>query len=164
MESTKLKTVLGILRISMGLIFLWAFFDKLLCLNYATTPDKAWLAGGSPTTGFLQFGVHGPFADFFRSLAGSGLVDWLFMLGLLFVGISLTFGIFMKLGSWSGIIMLFLMYLAVGIQPVNNPLIDDHVIYILVIAVLMMSNAGAYLGFGNAWRNSRLVQKFYIFA
>ncbi len=148
MDSNKLRLSLGILRISMGLIFLWAFFDKLLGLGYATTADKSWLAGGSPTTGFLQFGVHGPFADFFHSLAGNGLIDWLFMLGLLFIGISLTFGVFMKLGSLAGIMMLFLMYLAVGLSPENNPLIDDHFIYILVLLVLMLSRSDKYWGFG----------------
>lgn len=162
MESTKLKTVLGILRISMGFIFLWAFFDKLMGLGYATTPEKAWLAGGSPTSGFLQFGVHGPFADFYHSLAGNGMVDWLFMLGLLFIGISFTFGIFMKLGGVSGIAMFALMYTAVGIQPVNNPIIDDHIIYILVLLVLVMTDAGTYIGFGNRWKYSRLVQKYKI--
>ena len=148
----------------MGLIFFWAFFDKLLGLGYATIPDKSWLAGGSPTTGFLQFGVHGPFTDFFHSLAGNNMVDWLFMLGLLFIGISFTFGIFMKLGGLSGIVMFFLMYLAVGIQPVNHPFIDEHFIYILVLLVLMVSNSEKYFGFGNAWKNSRLAQKCKIFA
>ena len=162
MESTKLKVALGILRISMGLIFLWAFFDKLLGLGYATIPDKSWLAGGSPTTGFLQFGVHGPFTDFFHSLAGNNMVDWLFMLGLLFIGIAFTFGIFMKLGGLSGVMMMFFMYLAVGIQPANHPFIDEHFIYILVLLVLMVSNSEKYFGFGNAWRNSALVQKFKI--
>jgi thiosulfate dehydrogenase (quinone) large subunit len=173
MESNKFKAVLGILRISMGLIFLWAFFDKTFGLGFATTAEKAWLAGkpeaawmagGSPTTGFLQFGVHGPFADFFHSLAGNGTVDWLFMLGLLFIGISLTFGIFMKLGGWSGILMLFLMYLAVGIQPEHHPFIDDHFMYIFTILILMWSHSGKYLGFGNVWYNSSLVQKYKILA
>jgi len=162
MESTKLKAVLGILRISMGLIFLWAFFDKLLGLGYATTPEKSWLAGSSPTAGFLEFGVHGPFADFYHSLAGNGMVDWLFMLGLLGIGLSLTLGVFMKLGGISGVMMMLLMYLAVGIQPVNNPVIDDHIIYLLVIMVLVMTDSGTYIGLGNKWKYSRLVQKYKI--
>jgi thiosulfate dehydrogenase [quinone] large subunit len=164
MEQNKFKAVLGILRISMGLIFLWAFFDKLLGWGFATKPEEAWMAGGSPTTGFLQFGVHGPFADFFHSLAGNTTIDWLFMLGLLFIGMSLTLGIFMRLGGWSGIIMLFLMYLAVGIQPEHHPFIDDHFMYIFTILILMWSHSGKYLGFGNVWYNSSLVQKYKILA
>ena len=91
------------------------------------------------------------------------MVDWLFMLGLLFVGISLTFGIFVKLGSLTGIMMLFLMYLAVGIQPVNNPLIDDHLVYILIMIGLLLSNSGDYLGFGKTWSQTSFVQKYKIF-
>ena len=164
MDSNKFKGVLGILRLSMGLIFLWAFFDKLLGWGFATTPEKAWMVGGSPTAGFLQFGVHGPFTEFFNSLAGSTLVDWLFMLGLLFIGITLTLGIFMKLGGFSGILMLFLMYLAVGIQPANHPFIDDHFVYIFVMLAAVWGDTGKYFGFGNIWYNTSLVQKYKILA
>ena len=162
MESTKFKGVLGILRISLGLVFLWAFFDKLLGLGYATTPDKSWLAGGSPAAGFLGFGVHGPFTGLYHSLASSTTIEWLFMLGLLFIGTSLTFGIFMKLGGFSGILLLILMYTAVGIQPTNHPFIDEHFIYVLVVLVLMMSESGKYFGFANQWARTSLVQKFSI--
>jgi len=147
----------------MGLIFLWAFLDKTFGWGFATIPEKSWLAGGSPTAGFLQFGVHGPFADFYHSLAGVPLVDWLFMLGLFFIGITLTFGIFVKLGGLTGIIMLFLMYTAVGIFPENNPFIDDHLVYILVMVGLIISDSGSYFGFGNYWSRTSLVQRFKIF-
>ena len=160
MQENKTRYVWGFLRLTMGLIFLWAFADKVFGLGFATTPEKAWLAGGSPTAGFLQFGVHGPFADFYRSLAGIPMVDWLFMLGLLVVGLTLTLGIGVKLGSLTGIVMLSLMYTAVGIQPVNNPFIDDHIVYILIMIGLMMSDSGDCLGFGKSWFRTNLVQKF----
>ena len=144
MESNKFKAVLGILRLSMGLTFLWAFVDKLWGLGFATKLENAWLSGGSPTTGFLKFGVHGPFTEFFNSLAGSALVDWLFMLGLLFIGITLTLGIMTKLGGWAGILMLLLMYLAVGLPPEHHPFIEDHFVYIFVILAVMWSGAGKY--------------------
>ncbi|MDO8590383.1 MAG: hypothetical protein Q7R65_00190 [bacterium] len=162
MEQNRFKAILGILRVSMGLIFSWAFLDKVFGLGFATAVEKAWLAGGSPTSGFLQFGVHGPFADFYHSLAGSGMVDWLFMLGLLFVGISLTFGIFVKLGGLTGILMLLLMYTAVGLPPKNHPFIDEHIIYILVMGILMLGDTGKYFGFGNVWARTAFVQKFTI--
>lgn len=162
MESNTFKAFLGLARLALGLTFLWAFFDKTFGLGFATTAEKAWLAGGSPTTGFLTNAVHGPFASFYHSLAGSGLVDWLFMLGLLFIGISLTFGIFVKLGSLAGMIMLFLMYTAAGLPPENNPVIDDHLIYALMMGILLTSNPGKYFGFGNVWSRTSLVQKYSI--
>ena len=164
MDSNKFKAVLGILRLSMGLTFLWAFLDKVWGLGFTTTAEGAWLSGGSPTTGFLQFGVHGPFAEFFHSMAGSVLVDWLFMLGLLFIGLTLTLGIITKLGGWAGVFILFLMYLAVGLPPEHHPFIDDHFVYIFVMLAVVWSNAGKYFGFGNAWYNTALVQKYKILA
>lgn len=125
------------LRLSMGFIFFWAFLDKTFGLGFATSPEKSWLAGGSPTTGFLSFGVKGPFASFFQSLAGIPMIDWLFMLGLLFVGLTLLLNRFVKWGAIAGSLMLLFMYLAL-LLPENNPIIDDHLIYILVLLNLVI--------------------------
>jgi thiosulfate dehydrogenase [quinone] large subunit len=125
------------LRLSMGFIFFWAFLDKTFGLGFATSPEKSWLAGGSPTTGFLSFGVKGPFASFFQSLAGIPMIDWLFMFGLLFVGLTLLLNRFVKWGAIAGSLMLLFMYLAL-LLPENNPIIDDHLIYILVLLNLVI--------------------------
>ena len=45
--------VWAITRISIGWIFLWAFLDKTFGWGFATPAGKAWISGGSPTTGFL---------------------------------------------------------------------------------------------------------------
>jgi len=160
MKYSKEQIVWIFLRLSMGFIFFWAFLDKLFGLGRATAPDKSWLAGGSPTAGFLQNAVTGPFADFYHKLAGNPVVDWLFMLGLLFIGVSLMFGIFMRLGGSVGILILFLMYTAVGLSPANNLFIDEHIIYILVLIMLVLTDAGQYLGIGNRWGNTSLVGKY----
>lgn len=123
------------LRIVMALIFLWAFFDKLFGLGFSTTVEKAWIHGGSPTYGFLMFATKGPLASFFQSLAGFAVVDWLFMLGLLGVGITLLCNRFVVIGSIVGAVMVFLMWLAV-LPPANNPILDDHIVYMLVFFIL----------------------------
>jgi thiosulfate dehydrogenase [quinone] large subunit len=123
------------LRFVMAFIFLWAFFDKLFGLGFSTTSAKAWIHGGSPTTGFLSGAVQGPFASMFHSLAGVGAVDWLFMLGLLFVGLTLLFNRYVMWGAVVGIIMMTLMWLAL-LFPANNPIIDEHIVYALVLALL----------------------------
>jgi len=125
------------LRLSMGLIFLWAFVDKLVGLGFATTTEKAWINGGSPTSGFLLNATRGPLAEFFKGLAGMPVVDWLFMAGLLGVGLTLFFNKFVVWGAVAGSAMLLLMYLAV-FPPDNNPLLDDHLVYILVLALLAL--------------------------
>lgn len=121
-------------RIMLGLIFIWAFFDKLFGLGYATAPAKAWINGGSPTTGFLK-NVNGPFADAFQSLAGQPWADWLFMMGLLGIGMGLVLGIAVRLSVVAGSVMLFLMWLAV--LPIKtNPVLDDHLVYIAMLLVI----------------------------
>ena len=135
----KQKIVLSVLRYAMSFIFLWAFFDKLLGLGFATKTDMAWINGGSPTSGFLSFGTKGPFVDIFHSLAGVAIVDWLFMAGLLFVGLTLVFNKYVKWGCIAGSLMLFFMYLALML-PQNNPIIDDHIIYIIVLIYLALKD------------------------
>lgn len=129
------KTLFMGLRLALSFIFLWAFFDKVFGLGFATPSVKAWIHGGSPTTGFLSMAVKGPFASIFHQMAGVALVDWLFMLGLLFVGATLLFNRYVFWGSLAGIAMLGLMWLAL-LFPQNNPIIDEHIIYILILGVL----------------------------
>lgn len=168
-KAKMVDNVWALARISLGFTFLWAFFDKLIGLGYATCRNaetnaietmcsKAWLEGGSPTEGFLKFGTQGPFADFFQSLAGNAFIDWLFMLGLLGIGVALTFGIGMKIGVVSGVIMLMLMWLA-ALWPTNNPFLDDHVIYSVVLVGLLLVNDKQAMGLGSWWKKQDVVQK-----
>lgn len=128
---------LALTRILVGFVFLWAFFDKLLGLGFATKPAAAWVAGGSPTTGFLKFGVnaHSPLHDFFVGLAGNGWVDWLFMLGLLGIGVALVLGIGLRVAAVTGTVLLFMMW-AAEVPLENNPLIDEHIVYAAVLWVV----------------------------
>ncbi len=106
------RRVLAALRIAFGLTFLWAFFDKTFALGFHTGYDQtgqldrfgdaAWINGGSPTEGFLAFGADGPFKGFYNSIAGAAWADTLFMLGLLGVGLALTFGFGMRLATAAG--------------------------------------------------------------
>ena len=131
---------LAVARILVGFVFLWAFLDKTLGLGFATSPEKSWLAGASPTTGFLKMGVNpdGPFVDFFHGLAGSVLVDWLFMLGLLGIGLALVLGIGLRVAAIAGTLLLVLMW-AAELPLENNPVVDEHLIYAAVLWVAALS-------------------------
>lgn len=153
--------VWAILRIGLGIIFLWAFFDKVFGLGFATPAENAWISGGSPTTGFLTHATTGPFASFFQSLAGSQFIDWIFMIGLLGVGVTLTLGIMLRIGSISGAVMLLLMWLAV-LPPAHHPFLDDHLVYLIVMVGFIFVHAGKYWGFGTWWKHRELVKKYPI--
>ena len=138
------KIVFLSLRFVMSFMFLWAFFDKVFGLGFATKQVNSWLNGGSPTLGFLSHSV-GPFAGIFQSLAGLPIIDWLFMLGLLFVGLTLLFNRFAFWGAVAGALMVILMWLAV-LPPPNNPIVDDHIVYALVFALLAIKSKSGELG------------------
>lgn len=153
------KTYIGLLRVSIGFIFLWAFFDKLFGLGYATAPEKSWLNGVSPTLGYLKNATHGPFAEFFQSLAGNPIVDFLFMAGLLGVGAAFVLGIAMKFASLAGAAMLILMYLS-AFPPANNPIVDDHIIYALVLLFLGNSGSKNRGSLSTWWNKTSIVKTF----
>lgn len=155
-SSAGLWASLAVTRILLGLTFLWAFFDKLFGLGFSTTAGRAWINGGSPTTGYLS-SVDGVFASFFNGLAGNNLVDWLFMLGLMGVGFGLFLGIAMRLSIIAGAAMLFLMWLA-ALPLSTNPLIDDHIIYIAMLAVLWFGLSLQRLSLGYVWRRLSVVK------
>jgi thiosulfate dehydrogenase [quinone] large subunit len=151
-------------------VFLWAFFVKLLGLGFSTCRDlktdtvslicsKAWINDGSPTLGFLKFGTKGPLADIYQSLAGHTWVDWLFMMGLFLIGITLILGVAMKLAVFSGSLLLLMMWSA-SLLPANNPLIDDHIVYILALFALLATNNNQAWGLNNWWQKQAIVKKY----
>ena len=158
---------LAVLRIAFGLTFLWAFVDKLLALGFSTGYDEAgkldrfgdaaWINGASPTEGFLKFGADGPFQGFYNSIAGAALVDWLFMLGLLGIGLALTLGIATRLACAAGA-LLYLMMWTVVLPPENNPVLDDHILGAITLVVLALLNAGDTWGLGKRLARTDLVQ------
>ncbi|WP_372734530.1 hypothetical protein [Nocardioides sp.] len=164
---------LATLRIAFGLTFLWAFFDKLLALGFATGRsvdpatgvetvdrfgDAAWINGGNPTLGFLKFGADGPFKDFYNSIAGEAWVNWLFMAALLGIGLALTLGIGMRIAGAAGA-LLYIMMWTVALPPENHPFLDDHILGAISLVVLAATSAGMTWGLGRQWNSTELVKR-----
>jgi thiosulfate dehydrogenase [quinone] large subunit len=133
------------LRLAIGFEFLWAFLDKTFGLGYHTANAKAWIHGGSPTTGFLSGVNVGPLQGTFHSLAGVTAVDWLFMLGLLGVGVALILGVALRPAAISGCTILAMMYVATwpfakiaGGQETGsvNPIVDDHIVSFMALVAI----------------------------
>lgn len=175
-----LQRVFGLLRMAMGWTFLWAFVDKLFGLGFATGrnaetgaivfggPD-AWINGGSPTAGVLGFVMKGPFKGFYQTIAGyqmtqagptsAGWVDWAYMLSMLLIGGALILGIGVRLAALGGIAWMAVFYTATAVWPENNPLLDDHIVYAIVLVGLLLANAGRYYGLGKIWQRTELVKR-----
>lgn len=156
--SSALWLSLAVTRILLGTVFLWAFVDKLFGFGIATPAARAWVNGGSPTRGFLA-NVSGPFADFFNSLAGSAFADWLFMLGLLGIGLALVLGIGLRIAAVSGSLLMLLMW-AASLPLENHPVIDDHIIYAGVMIIAAAALPEQRFSLAKWWASQSFVKKY----
>jgi thiosulfate dehydrogenase (quinone) large subunit len=170
----------ALLRIGLGLMYLWAFISQGLGVGYtnvrstaqpppadsaAPAPvvyrwtfsydaDQGWITSGfkhSPTEGYIQKNAHGPIGTLLKDLP-TGLDDfgWIFALGGL--GIALTFGLFSRIAGWGGLILNLMIWFA-AFPPSTNPIIDgEHMAFALSILLLMWIQASNYWGFGRWWR------------
>src|SRR5471030_905245 len=145
------------IRLCMAWTFLWPFMDKMFGLGHDSTSAQAWINGGNPSKGFLS-GAIGPFASFYQSIAGAGLVNVLFMVGLLGIGVALLLGVAMKPACVAGATLLVLMWSA-SLPPDNDVFMDNHMIYALLLIGLVVVGAGKTFGFGNRWERTGLVQR-----
>ncbi|WP_369153345.1 hypothetical protein [Streptomyces sp. R17] len=155
-------------RVLMGFVFLWAFLDKTFGLGYATASGKGWIDGGSPTEGFLGHVVVGPMESTFHAWAGAAWADWLFMLGLLGIGLALTAGVALRLAALAGTVMMALMWVAEwppaqhlsdgSASMSTNPFVDYHLMYAVMLIALAVVSAGEAFGLGRLWARLPLVR------
>jgi len=164
----RVHPAVDVLRIGLGLVMLWAFLDKTFGLSYSTATERSWINGGSPTNGFLSHVEVGPFQSLFRNIAGNGLADWLFMLGLLAIGVALICGVGLRIAGVAGVVMMVLMWAAEWPlaqftsqgEPTGstNPFLDYHLIYAAGFWVVAVLGAGSAAGLGRWWAARRVVQ------
>lgn len=166
-----------LLRISLGMLMIWPFFDKLLGLGFKTCSSidpvskikmvtrlcaKAWVNGGSPTGGFLTT-ASGPLGKYFNILGnnfqGYMAIDWLFMVGLLAIGLCFLLGVGLRIAGASGALMMVLMYFA-SFVPETHPFVDDHIVYAFAFLSLGFIPYDQLLGFGKWWCSLPLIEKY----
>jgi thiosulfate dehydrogenase [quinone] large subunit len=157
------------LRVLTGFVFLWAFLDKAFGFGYATASGKGWIEGGSPTKGFLSSVAAGPMESTFHDWAGAGWANWLFMLGLLGIGVALVLGVALRPAAVAGTAMMALMWIAEwppakhlsdgSLSMSSNPFADYHLIYAVVLIALAAVGAGATWGLGKVWARLPVVSR-----
>ena len=149
-ETAGSRYSIAVARIVLGLVFMWAFLDKMFGLHFSTVPARAVVNGGVPTKGFL-LGVEGPFASFYHSLAGQAWADWLFMIGLLGMGIALIFGIGLRIAAVAGTLLLLMLWGA-SLPLTTNPAIDEHIVFITLLWVFFFTMSNPALSLAGWWR------------
>lgn len=142
---------LFILRLSLGWVMFYAGITKVLNPEWSAAK---YLAGAKTFAGFYQAltspGVL-PFINFVN--------EW----GLTLLGLSLIFGLFVRLSSVLGAVLMILYYFPVLAFPKvgqNAYLIDDHIIYALVLVYFASIRAGRFWGLESWCANLPVCQKF----
>ncbi|MFB6110230.1 MAG: DoxX family membrane protein [Halodesulfurarchaeum sp.] len=134
---------LFLLRLVMGWTFFYAGITKVL--------DPRW-----SVRGYLLYAIPkaNPFTGFWTMLAN----DWAWLLtplnqlGLTLVGLGLLFGVLFRFSAfWGAIMMLF--YWIASYPFANHILIDDHIVYVLLLFGLGAFGAGRILGL-DSWIES----------
>lgn len=161
----------ALLRITLGLLYLWAFVAQGLGVGYTNTDppnpaagavvtygwhftydaDDGWITSGfshSPTAPYVDR-THGPTAWLVQDLpTGVDDIGWMFAIG----GLALTLGICSRIAGWGGMLLNLLIWFA-GFPPSSNPVIDGtHTVYALLLLLLMWVQASNYWGIGRWWR------------
>lgn len=152
-------------RLALGWTLFWAFLDKLFGLGYSTASSHSWLNGGSPTEGYLKSAASGPLSDFYNSLSGNHVVDALFMLALVSVGLAVLLGVGTRISGYAGALLMVLLYSTnppYWASKSTNPLVDEHAIFFILFLAMTVVKPGKWIGLGEWWRNTKLVKRFPI--
>lgn len=156
------------LRLAIGFEFLWAFFDRTFGLGYPTPSAHAWIHGGSPVRHTLDHVDGGPLQSLSHAVASSPIVSWLFMLGLLGVGLALILGVLIRSAAIVGVIMFGLMWIASwpfeagahgGATASADPIVNSHLIGALALLTVAAFTVRGVHGLRRWWYERPMVQR-----
>ncbi len=131
------NVLIFLLRISMGVMFFYAGITKVL--------DSTWTAAG-----YLQ-GAQ-TFAPLYNWLLQPNIlpvVNFINQWGLLLLGLALISGLFIRYTAWLAALLMLLYYIPVLNFPYVSQhafLVDEHIIYILVLILLAVTKSGKIFG------------------
>ena len=145
------KISLFLLRVLLGWMFLYSGITKVL--------NPEWSAAG-----YIKGAKT--FPEFYQLLGSSEMltmVNFLNEWGQLLLGISLILGIFVRLSSILGVVLMILYYLPILDFPYPNAhsfLVDEHIIYSSALLILANFRAGRVFGLDNWCLNLPICSKF----
>ena len=159
--TTAQRWVWPALRVAVGFVFLWTFLDKTFGLGFATSGEKAWITGASPTSGFLAQGTDSPLTGAYAAMSGVPLVDWLFMLGMLGVGVAVVLGVATRIATIAGVLLMVSLRLAL-LVPEQNPVVDEHLVYVLALVGLAGLPAARRFSLAGWWAGLPVVRRYAV--
>lgn len=144
------KIYLFLLRITMGWMFFYAGITKVL--------DPTWSASGYLRSAKSFVGLY----EWFASPGILPIVNFINEWGLTLLGISLIFGIGVRLSSILGAVLMLLYYLALDFPYPNTHslIIDEHIIYAVALLFLASLRAGRTWGLENWCSNLPICSRY----
>jgi len=141
-DSTTSRNLLFLLRLCMAWTFLYAASHQVFVPGWSVA-------------GFLNSTktFHGLFVLFTGPVLAP-VISFLVEYGHLLIGLSLLIGLAVRVSACFGILLMLLYWMAhmdfPYISNANNFLVDEHVVYALVLGLLIVTRAGHVLGL-DAW-------------
>jgi thiosulfate dehydrogenase [quinone] large subunit len=154
-EGTVVGYVLVGLRVLMGWVMFQGGIVKIL--------DPEWTAAG-----YLNFAIPegNPFIDTFAGMAGSPVIDFLVPWGLTLTGIGLIFGALTRWNAFWAAFMMMMFWaasltggLAQGLPLEHGWVVDDHLVYAVLLFGLGAFGAGRIFGVDRYLENTALVKR-----
>src|SRR3989338_11427456 len=145
------KVSLFLLRVSLGWMMLYAGITKIADPGWSAA---GYIRGAKMFPGFYQWLLNPqilPIVNFAN--------EW----GLTLLGISLILGVFVRLSSLLGAALMLLYYFPILDFPYPSPnsyIVDQHVIFIFVLALFAAMRAGRIWGFENLCSNLPIFRLF----
>src|SRR3989338_9636673 len=131
------KVLLFLLRISLGILFFYAGITKVINPNWSAA---GYLKGAQTLTEFYNFLLQPSVLP---------IINFVNAWGMTLLGVSLLLGIFVRLSSKLGALLMLLYYIPILKFPyvgTHSFLVDEHIIYIASLLLLGSAKAGRFLG------------------
>ncbi|MEK7151162.1 MAG: DoxX family protein [Patescibacteria group bacterium] len=148
--NTFTKLSIFFLRIVVGWMMLYAGLTKIFNPNWSAA---FYLKGAKTFPSFFNWFMQPNVLPITNLLN-----EW----GLTILGISLILGVFVRLTSIYGMILMLLYYLPILDFPYPNPhafIVDEHIIYASILLFFIAINAGRIWGLGSWFSNLSIYSK-----
>lgn len=132
----KARFIILLMRLAMGWLLFYAGITKVI--------DPTWTSAGY----LANAQTFGEMYAFLSSPEIITFVDFANQWGLTILGAMLIVGIFVKLAGRLGAVLMLLYYFPILTFPTvgHGYIVDEHIIYALVLLVLAELSAGLYFG------------------
>ena len=156
------KIGIALLRIGVGIIFLWAGLEKLMApepfdaagfLQFGTTGSLGWpFVTGTPEEG----AIYNPTHDFWVALSENDsvmrIINFLVPFGQLGIGVGLILGLFTRFSAAMGTLMMLFFFVAAW--DFEFGIVNQHLTYALVTGFLGLIGSGNYYGLDGVFGES----------